>query len=83
MPSMGNIDDMIKKAKEMGGDQLKQVEQAASKVLAEVNKAKKDGKGQADAFLSGLKQGKCRSPFLFKRCERTRWESIDSLFRRR
>ena len=62
---MGNIDDMIKKAKEMGGDQLKQVEQAASKILAEVNKAKKDGKGQADAFISGLKQGAYGRPSLF------------------
>ena len=57
LPSKEDIDGMIKKAKEVGEDQLKQVEQAAGKILQEVNKAKKEGKGQADAFLAGLKQG--------------------------
>jgi hypothetical protein len=57
LPSKEDVDRMITKAKDMGEDQLKQVEQAASKIMAEVNKAKKEGKGQADAFLAGLKEG--------------------------
>jgi hypothetical protein len=57
LPSKEDVDRMITKAKDMGEDQLKQVEQAASKIMAEVIKAKKEGKGQADAFLAGLKEG--------------------------
>ncbi|KAK8858531.1 hypothetical protein IAR55_002758 [Kwoniella newhampshirensis] len=56
IPDKADIDAWIKKAKETGEEQLKQVEVAASKVLKEVEKAKKDGKGNADAFLKGLKQ---------------------------
>ena len=58
LPSKEDFEAMIKKAKDVGEDQIKQIEQAAGKILQEVNKAKKEGKGQADAFLTGLKQGK-------------------------
>lgn len=54
LPSKADLDGMIKQAKEVGEDQLKQVEKAASKILAEVNKAKKEGKGQVDALIAGL-----------------------------
>lgn len=57
LPSKEDFEAMIKKAKEVGEDQIKQIEQAAGKILQEVNKAKKEGKGQTDAFLTGLKQG--------------------------
>lgn len=55
LPSSADIDGLINKAKSMGEEQLKQVEATASKILKEVEKAKKEGKGQADAFLKGLK----------------------------
>ncbi|KAL7423151.1 hypothetical protein Q5752_002451 [Cryptotrichosporon argae] len=55
LPSKENIDQLINKAKAMGEDQLKQVEQAASKILQEVEKARKEGKDKGDAFLKGLK----------------------------
>ncbi|OCF33443.1 hypothetical protein I316_04863 [Kwoniella heveanensis BCC8398] len=56
IPDKADIDALIKKAKDIGEDQLKQVEAAASKVLKKVEEARKDGKGQADAFLKGLKE---------------------------
>lgn len=57
LPSQQDIEGLIKKAKGMGEDKIKEIETAASKVLASVDKAKKEGKGQADAFLKGLKDG--------------------------
>ncbi|WVW84736.1 hypothetical protein I302_106771 [Kwoniella bestiolae CBS 10118] len=51
-----DFDSLIKKAKEVGGDQLKQVEESAGKVYKEVEKARKEGKDTADAFLKGLKE---------------------------
>ncbi|WWC88609.1 uncharacterized protein L201_003522 [Kwoniella dendrophila CBS 6074] len=51
-----DFDSLIKKAKEAGGDQLKQVEESASKIYKKVEDARKDGKDQADAFLKGLKE---------------------------
>ncbi|WVR06295.1 hypothetical protein IAU60_003325 [Kwoniella sp. DSM 27419] len=56
IPDKADIDAMIKKAKDMGEDQLKQVEAAANKVWKKVEEARKDGKGQADALLKGLKE---------------------------
>ncbi|WWC70819.1 uncharacterized protein I206_104771 [Kwoniella pini CBS 10737] len=50
-----DFDSLIKKAKEAGGDQLKQVEETASKIYKEVEKQRKEGKDTADAFLKGLK----------------------------
>lgn len=57
IPGKGDFDAYVKKAKEMGQDQLKEVEASAKKILDKVEQAKKDGKGQADAFLKGLKEG--------------------------
>jgi hypothetical protein len=57
IPSKDDLGNWVQKAKDIGKDQMKEVEAAASKVLKEVEKAKKDGKGQADAFLKGLKEG--------------------------
>lgn len=57
IPGKEDIDNLITQAKQVGEDKLKQVEQTAAKILEQVNKAKKDGKGQADAFLKGLKGG--------------------------
>jgi hypothetical protein len=58
IPGKEDIDAYVNKLKAEGKEQLKQVEASASKILQEVEKARKDGKGQADAFLKGLKQGK-------------------------
>jgi len=55
IPGKEDIDAYVKKLKEEGKEQLKQVEASASKILKEVEKAKKDGKSQADSFLQGLK----------------------------
>jgi hypothetical protein len=57
VPSGANVQEMIEKAKAIGKDQLKQVEASANKVLKEVEKAKKEGKGNADAFIKGMKEG--------------------------
>jgi vacuolar-type H+-ATPase subunit H len=57
LPSKEDVDKLIAKFKEIGEQRLKDVEASASKVLEQVQKAKKDGKGQADAFLKGLKEG--------------------------
>ena len=59
IPNKEDVDKLIAKAKEMGKDRLKGVEEAAKKVLDQMDKAKKDGKSQADAFLKGLKDGQC------------------------
>ncbi|RSH89378.1 hypothetical protein EHS25_002490 [Saitozyma podzolica] len=56
LPSKEDVDKLIAKFKEIGEQRLKDVEASASKVLGQVQKAKKDGKGQADAFLKGLKE---------------------------
>jgi len=57
IPGKEDIDGYVQKLKDEGKDSLKQIETAASKILQEVEKAKKDGKNQADSFLQGLKQG--------------------------
>lgn len=59
IPGKADIDAYVKKAQEMGQDSLKEVEKSAKKILESVEKARKDGKSQADAFLTGLKQGEC------------------------
>ncbi|WVQ80522.1 hypothetical protein IAT38_002627 [Cryptococcus sp. DSM 104549] len=56
IPDKADFDNLIKKAKDIGQDQLKEVEASANKVWEKVEKAKKDGKGQADAFITGLKE---------------------------
>lgn len=38
---------------------MKEAEKAANKIWAQVEKAKKDGKGQANALLAGLKSCEC------------------------
>jgi len=55
IPSGADIDGLIKNVKQMGEKQLKEVEATAAKILQQVEKARKEGKGQADAFLKGLK----------------------------
>jgi len=57
IPGKADIDAYVKKAQEMGQESLKEVEKSAKKILDSVDKARKDGKSQADAFLTGLKQG--------------------------
>lgn len=59
IPDKADFEGMINKAKETGAEQFKAAEKAASKVLEQVEKARKEGKGQANAFLQGLKSGKC------------------------
>ncbi|ODN74412.1 hypothetical protein L202_06815 [Cryptococcus amylolentus CBS 6039] len=56
LPDKADIDNLVKKAKEVGEDQLKQLESSANKVWLKVEEARKDGKGQADALLKGLKE---------------------------
>lgn len=56
IPDKEDFEKLISKAKETGQEQFKAAEKAASKILQQVEKAKKEGKGQANAFLSGLKQ---------------------------
>lgn len=58
IPDKEDFEKMIAKAKETGAEQFKAAEKAASKVLEQVEKARKEGKGQANAFLAGLKSGK-------------------------
>ena len=48
---------MISKVKAEAAEQLKQLEAASNKVWKEVEKAKKEGKGQANALIKGFKQG--------------------------
>lgn len=57
IPDKDDINKMIAKAKEQGAEQIKAAEKAASKVWEQVEKAKKEGKGQANALVTGLKQG--------------------------
>ena len=63
IPDKADVDEAIKKIKEIGADQLKQIEASAAKISQQVEKAKKDGKGQVDAFITGLKEGES-SPLL-------------------
>lgn len=57
LPDKEDLNKFIQEAKEKGAEQFKAAEKAASKVMEQVEKAKKEGKGQANAFLTGLKQG--------------------------
>ncbi|WVN86515.1 uncharacterized protein L203_101679 [Cryptococcus depauperatus CBS 7841] len=56
IPDKADLDNLIKKAREMGEDQLKQVEASANKVWVKVEEAKKEKKSQANALLKGLKE---------------------------
>jgi hypothetical protein len=58
IPSKEDFDEYVNKAKSVGQDSLKEIETQSKKVLDRVEKARKDGKSQADAFISGLKDGK-------------------------
>lgn len=58
MPTREDFDEYVKKAKDIGQDRLKEIEEASKRVLEKVEQARKDGKSQADAFLSGVKEGK-------------------------
>lgn len=58
MPSREDFDQYVKKAKDIGQDRLKEIEDASKRVMEKVEKARKDGKSQADAFLSGVKEGR-------------------------
>lgn len=60
IPDKDDINKLIAKAKEQGAEQIKAAEKAASKVWEQVEKAKKEGKGQANALVTGLKQGASR-----------------------
>ncbi|ORX40125.1 hypothetical protein BD324DRAFT_616419 [Kockovaella imperatae] len=55
VPDKSDIDGMINKVKSEAADQLKQLEAASNKIWKEVEKAKKEGKGQADALIKGFK----------------------------
>lgn len=57
IPDKADIENLVKKAKSIGDEQLKQFEEVANKVWQKVEQAKKDKKSQADALLSGLKEG--------------------------
>lgn len=57
IPSREDFDEYVQKAKDIGQDRLKEIEDASKRVLEKVEKARKDGKSQADAFLSGVKEG--------------------------
>jgi len=58
IPSKEDFDEYVNKAKSVGQDSLKEIETQSKKVLDRVEKARKDGKSQADAFILGLKEGK-------------------------
>lgn len=60
LPSKDDFDQYIKKAKDIGQDRLKEIEDASKRVMDQVEKARKEGKSQADAFLAGIKDGKPR-----------------------
>ncbi|KAK4684706.1 hypothetical protein P7C73_g5461, partial [Tremellales sp. Uapishka_1] len=55
LPSSKDIDAMVEKAKSIGQEQLKGLEDSASKILQQVQQAKKDGKSGTDSFINGLK----------------------------
>lgn len=57
LPSKEDFDQYVKKAKDIGQDRLKEIEDASKRVMDQVEKARKDGKSQADAFLAGIKDG--------------------------
>jgi vacuolar-type H+-ATPase subunit H len=57
MPTREDFDEYVRKAKDIGQDRLKEIEDASKRVLEKVEKARKEGKSQADAFLSGVKEG--------------------------
>jgi hypothetical protein len=47
----------VQKIKTEGEKKKKEIEASASKILQKVEQAKKEGKGTADAYLKGLKDG--------------------------
>jgi len=55
VPTKEDFDQYVNKAKSVGQDSLKEIETQSKKVLERVEKARKDGKSQADAFIAGLK----------------------------
>jgi len=57
VPTKEDFDQYVNKAKSVGQDSLKEIETQSKKVLERVEKARKDGKSQADAFIAGLKDG--------------------------
>ena len=57
VPTKEDFDQYVNKAKSVGQDSLKEIETQSKKVLDRVEKARKDGKSQADAFIAGLKDG--------------------------
>jgi flagellar biosynthesis/type III secretory pathway protein FliH len=58
IPSKEDYDQFVSKLKKAGQEKTKEIEAAASKVMQQVEKAKKEGKGTADAYIKGLKEGK-------------------------
>jgi flagellar biosynthesis/type III secretory pathway protein FliH len=57
IPSKEDYDQFVSKLKKAGQEKTKEIEAAASKVMQQVEKAKKEGKGTADAYIKGLKEG--------------------------
>ena len=57
IPSKDDYDQFVNKVKKAGQEKTKEIEAAASKIMQSVDKAKKEGKGTADAYLKGLKEG--------------------------
>ena len=67
VPTKEDFDGYVNKAKSVGQDSLKEIETQSKKMLDRVEKARKEGKSQADAFILGLKDGQSRS--LFSNCK--------------
>jgi len=57
VPTKEDFDGYVNKAKSVGQDSLKEIETQSKKMLDRVEKARKEGKSQADAFILGLKDG--------------------------
>jgi flagellar biosynthesis/type III secretory pathway protein FliH len=68
IPSKEDYEQFVSKLKKAGQEKTKEIEAAASKVMQEVEKAKKDGKGTADAYLKGLKEGELLGPLPSATC---------------
>jgi hypothetical protein len=57
VPTKEDFDGYVNKAKSVGQDSLKEIETQSKKMLDRVEQARREGKSQADAFISGLKDG--------------------------
>ena len=57
IPSKEDYDQFVSKIKTEGEKKKKEIEASASKIMQKVEQARKEGKGSADAYLKGLKEG--------------------------